>query len=404
MASSERRSGEVEQQRLALEQKIARLLELEGLRPLHTPENAEDLNKELTLQHLVAAREAGDEFMARYYAELLANPDRLSRTPSSRTAFLDPAQAAVEAAIAKDLQYAPNIPAVFIEEWPTGTMNAESIRFGEGFVVLLNAGSNVLFRHVISSLLREPGAELEPAKLEFLATLFVEYAKGLNLLSVPAPVAAGMEVIKLGIYIRALRNFIVAHEYGHILKGHFSEVPAVNPSTAAEVNEQFIRKSWEEEFQADDVAVELTLGRDFPSDEQRRVLADVQSSSPDTTVILAAAELQAASVAPVIIFTIMSFFDLAVRVVKDKSKKILYETHPPPEKRRDRYVQWMFDHDLKGQRVSEVVGGWNMASDFFQIEPILYDKLAEFMRQMLDRGEMTREELDRKRARMIAEG
>lgn len=93
MASSERRSGEVEQQRLALEQKIARLLELEGLRPLHTPENAEDLNKELTLQHLVAAREAGDEFMARYYAELLANPDRLSRTPSSRTAFLDPAQA-----------------------------------------------------------------------------------------------------------------------------------------------------------------------------------------------------------------------------------------------------------------------------------------------------------------------
>jgi hypothetical protein len=355
-------------------------------------------------QDLAAAQAKGDEFAIRYYEGLLADSTRLSSfTVTSEAVFLQPAQAVVEAAIARDPRYGRNIPVVAIDEWPTGTLNAESVRFKEGFAVLLNAGSNILFHEVIAAMLKNSEGKIESEQLDRLATLLVEYANGLNLLSLSAPVIPELEKrIRLKIYCDALRNFIVAHEYGHILRGHFKDAPIVDSSTSAELKEQFIRKSWDQEFQADDTATELTLGKDFPTAEQQKTLVDADSSY-DIETIRTAAELQAACAAPVIMFTIMPFFDLAVRVIRGTPKKTLYETHPPPYQRRERYVQWVMDRRSERHYSRSVTGGWEVASDLQEIEPILYDKLSEFLARMLEKGLMTDEEFDHLKEEFIAE-
>ena len=194
--------------------------------PIPLPENTDELERQNVADLLRQAEEAGDAYYVEVYASYLEGTRATPGRTTAESAFLDPARSAVESAIRADHHFAGRCPPVLVGEYPTCTFNAQSVREPEGYVVLLNAGTNILVWHaMVGVATSSKEGDLQAGVGEFLSDLILAYVLGLDVLAVPPPRVWGFESMFSSLLANGLQHFMIAHEYGHIITGHLDAGP-----------------------------------------------------------------------------------------------------------------------------------------------------------------------------------
>lgn len=154
---------------------------------------------------------------------------------------------------------------VFVGEFPTGSVNCQTVKVDGGFLVLVNSGTLMMMQQVVTFLWRgnadDPNSKESLQAAEGVAEVLAAYVQHGDPYYGPKPLVGGMLGVAASLMTAAARKFVVAHEYGHILACHLSE-PNVEPvKLETEVGSlEFLRKSYAQEFEADDIGYRLTLG------------------------------------------------------------------------------------------------------------------------------------------------
>lgn len=338
--------------------------------PIPLPENTDELERSYVTGLLRQAEEADDEYYVEVYASYLEGSRVMPGRATAESVFLDPAWRAVESAIRADQDFAGHCPPVLVGEYPTGTFNAQSVREPEGYLVLLNAGTNILVWHaMVGVAMSSEEGDLPHGVGDFLSDLIVAYVLGLDVLAVPAPCVWGLESTLSSLLANGIRRFMIAHEYGHIIAGHLDAAP-INRNRR---DPAFIAKSKQEEFEADWFAARLTLGSEWPTFRELEVIlaADAPDCS-DSDLIIRAIEAKATLTAPLMFFTLDHLVSTARQAVETESRAP--ETHPPALDRLEKVIEPMLPH-LGGSAVSY----WTLARGLRELESMVRERAQQFL-------------------------
>jgi len=303
-----------------------------GIEPRKPPANAAELRVDMLLRMIEANRRSGDHAAAAYLDGALAK-ERAGATDDQRhpvEILLERSQRSVEAAIASSIYADAFRHEVFVGDFPTGSLNAEVRRTEHGYLILVNSGLSYFFRQVLVALcMRDPvGAD----ELELISQAIAAYVLHRDPAAGPQPVAGGHAAMLSHALQRACGDFVVAHEFGHLLAGHL-DVPAARSRMlpvhgGREV--AVIDKSWQQEFEADAIGFSLLLGgRSLDTIKQI-----IDEGEHDTRVAGQGIELLSALAAPMIFFILES---LVARCIQEAEgvqwRDAMTSTHPPSRDR-----------------------------------------------------------------------
>ncbi len=133
----------------------------------------------------------------------------------------------------------------------------------------------------------------------------------------------GMAHSMLSSAMRSMAEFfVVAHEYSHLILGHVSNKNVVTKKLLDELEVTEIRRNWEEELTADNLALQLTL---------------LHGKKDGLDLALS--------------YLGVDFFFTCIEVVEKASGTGASETHPPSDLRRECLRMWLaekFGDDSKG--------------------------------------------------------
>lgn len=230
---------------------------------------------------------------------------------------------------------------VYIGEFPIGSVNALATVAVGGFIVLVNSGLLTLMRQVPQALCLEGGFPdeeiLKPRVLDTLAAIVRAYVEYDDPLYGPTPLAPGLMRDLCDGTTSYCQRFVVAHEYAHILRGHFDHQDTAQVGTKVG-SVDALTKSREQEFEADREAYELLLA----TAHARR------AAEPDSGV--SQLHISAAVAAP---FVTLQIFDLITVATERLGRKVAgseVASHPSPvERMRPLY--------LKVQDMPEIASG-----------------------------------------------
>lgn len=154
---------------------------------------------------------------------------------------------------------------VFVGEFPTGSVNCQTVKVDDGFLVLVNSGTLMMLQQVVTFLWRgnadDPNSPESLQAADGVAEVLAAYVQHGDPYYGPKPLVGGMLAFASILMISAARKFVVAHEYGHILAGHLSGPNAEQVKLETEVGGlEVLRKNYAQEFEADDIGYRLTLG------------------------------------------------------------------------------------------------------------------------------------------------
>jgi hypothetical protein len=164
------------------------------------------------------------------------------------------------------------LPPVYAAEFPHGSFNARACPVAEGTLLLVNTGLMQLIREAamlwclsIRWIKRDKADRMQPTTdlgvsswapediSQWFAAIVMAYLLG-DVRAIPALPAQGGPRGLMGMYLCEMaETFVVAHEYGHVLAGH------VGVPRPREDGEEWIRKSHEQELEADQLGVLLML-------------------------------------------------------------------------------------------------------------------------------------------------
>ena len=230
---------------------------------------------------------------------------------------------------------------VYIGEFPTGSVNALATVAVGGFLVLVNSGLMTLMRQVPQALCL--GGELtdrditKPRVLDTLAAIVRAYVEYDDPLYGPTPLASGLMRDLCDGITGYCRRFAVAHEYAHILRGHFAARETAPVGTRVG-NVDALAKSRAQEFEADLEAQQLLLA----------AARARQSAEPNPVV--SQLHLSAAIAAP---FVTLQVFDLVTSAAERLGTKVAgseFASHPSPIER----MRMLYP---KVQDMPEIAGG-----------------------------------------------
>jgi len=184
-----------------------------------------------------------------------------------------------------------------VRAFPTFSINAQTIRVDGGFIILINDGAMMLLHQAAKIMGRslalsqveafsgKPPMSTEQA-ISALAEVVLAYiALGDTTYATRFPADASRRGMVASRITNDAELFLVAHEYGHLIGGHLDN-PAGTTSLIMPTGSQLnlIRKSHEQEFAADEMAVELMtirlagrLGDDL---ETNRLLYRINAGGP----------------------------------------------------------------------------------------------------------------------------
>ena len=199
-----------------------------------------------------------------------ANKERFrNETRHPAAIILESRAGEVEKAISARPAYANKLPMdIFVGEFPTGRINAEAVRVNGGCLVLVDSGALVVIQQVTAFLAdgdrEHPGdREANQACVDGIVEVLDAYLKFGDPFFGPKPLTGGLNsLIALHLNEATLR-FVVAHEYGHVLAGHFD----ANQNAEEQIETRAgavstLRKEWDQELEADTIAYKLLLGLD----------------------------------------------------------------------------------------------------------------------------------------------
>lgn len=185
----------------------------------------------------------------------------LTETRHSATIEIDETAKEVEATICALPAFAGRFRAdVFVGEFPTGSVNCQTVKVDGGFLVLVNSCTLMMMQQAVTFLwcgnADDPNSKESLQAAEGVAEVLAAYVQHGDPYYGPKPLVGGLLGVAASLMAAAARKFVVAHEYGHILARHLSE-PNVEP---VKLETEVLRNSYAQEFGADDIGYRLTLG------------------------------------------------------------------------------------------------------------------------------------------------
>lgn len=115
-----------------------------------------------------------------------------------------------------------------------------------------------------------------------VAEVLAAYVKYYDPYYGPKPLVGGILGMAASLMTAAAEKFVVAHEYGHILAGHWAKPNAELVKVESKLGTiEVLRKNYEQEFEADDIGYRLTLGVASTKDFNLGTIDAAHSGNPD---------------------------------------------------------------------------------------------------------------------------
>jgi hypothetical protein len=255
---------------------------------------------------------------------------------------------------------------VFVGDFPTGSINAEARKTPNGYLVLVNTGLVFYLAQIIRSLNMEQVAEAD--RIESIAQATAAYIRHGSPAAGPQPHAGGAGMFVAHLLSRACGDFVVAHEFGHLLAGHLDVAQRPKRMLATNAgNVAVIDKSWEEEHEADAIGFSLILGGRAPQEVDLSVIDAVKVAPDDTELWETAVRLMGALAAPMLVFMIEDLLLKCILAAKGhRSTLQARSTHPPSRERVGRLydASGLPDHPSKCMRYANIAAPLLYRSDW----------------------------------------
>ncbi|MEH7844713.1 hypothetical protein [Rhizobium laguerreae] len=237
-----------------------------GLKPRAIPDSTDEIRRAVSADMFAEAKARGDAG-AEVFREVEALNESenaiLQKTRHPAQLQIERYAAQVEKNIAKHSAYSTTFAQnVYVGEFPTGSINCQIVKVSGGFIVLVNSGMMVLF-HQLSYLLA--GKQLDDDRdediVDAVAQVLAAYFGFGDPFYGPAPVSGGFKSLLAMQLSDAVMQFIIGHEYAHMLLGHFDDPRPAQETIQTEVGTiEVLKRSWVQEFEADDLGHRLALG------------------------------------------------------------------------------------------------------------------------------------------------
>jgi hypothetical protein len=226
--------------------------------------------------------------------------------------------------------------AVHIGVFPTGEFNALATPAGDGVLLLINEGLmyfayQTMETFGLATTVIDAGKEIgrlmsrDEATGQLADVVYSYLRHGLSASARHLPMIGGLRGSYVNHLATSIHRFVVAHEYGHAYARHLDSAGTVRwslPSGELEV----ISKNWEQELEADLVAMRLLI----PPSARR-----IGSDSPGAVLRLAMA-----LVGPLAFFQIDALLEGAERACCGGADPVRSTTHPPSAMRSARVREW----------------------------------------------------------------
>ena len=315
-----------------------------GLEPRSIPAKAVALQAEVVEHLRNQAKASGDDFVASWIEEAYEkNKERyLNETRHPSVVLIETTAAEVEQSVQAIDKYRDLLNVdVFVGEFPTGLINARVVKADSGFIVLINSGLLVSIEQIVEFLVA--GDPDDPANdvanrttIDGVVEVLKTYLRFGDPFFGPKPLSGGLTMFLVHALSQACRAFVVAHEYGHVIAGHFEgramqlEQLETNDGTIS-----VIKKEWKQELEADTIAHKIVLGIDDYAQLDLAIIDEAFASDDFKSSVLArATEVKAAIAAPFVFLTIdaiLADVQEALRIASSATRSD--NTHPPAQKR-----------------------------------------------------------------------
>jgi hypothetical protein len=201
-----------------------------GLAPRELPPGWLAL-QEATLERLKKlSKQAGDPDMAAMLEEVYEKNAEIYRgeTRTPAVALIEATAAEVETSIRAIDRYRASFTAdVFAGEFPTGSINAQAVPADGGYLVLVNSGLPIALRQIAEFLVDgDPDHATDRAAnqktIDGVVAVLEAYLRYDDPFLGPKPMAGDMTMLLRYALSHAAETFVIAHEYGHVIAGHFN--------------------------------------------------------------------------------------------------------------------------------------------------------------------------------------
>lgn len=247
---------------------------------------------------------------------------------------------------------------LYVGKYPTGSFNAQVMKTSDGPLVLVNTGAEFLIIELVKLFVSGTFAIVESAPdatkdeiqnalgmtesevAEQLARLIYAYvAHGDAAMARKLPMMHGEALIAVSILAWATQEFLIAHEYGHILKNHLRDMKAknaVNDGGDLELN----WKSLEQEVEADVTALKMCSALTFQETGQTIDRAETML------------RLQLRFAGPTIFFMIADLIEETFKGMIGKRGYIILGDHPPSTMRMKYCNEYLLG--ISGERALDI--------------------------------------------------
>lgn len=224
---------------------------------------------------------------------------------------------------------------IYVGEFPTDSINAEARLTNNGYLILIDSGFIYFLRQALEILNL---TDLRQSQF-WLSGLMAMYAIRKNPVYSPIHPSDSVNGIIIMILFNTICDFVLAHEYGHIIRGHLVHPmppPHVMHSAAGDL--EVISKHWKHEYAADEFAFDLiTKEKRFVTDSHIKTFLGMNydpKTRKDMALYIAVSRVFAAFAAPRIFFALASMISNVCNVMANGGCRAEAETTHPPFYRR----------------------------------------------------------------------
>ena len=292
------------------------------------------------------ARSRGDPMAEHILIAYEANRDRyLAETRHPAAIKIEETAAEVEATIRALPTFANKLrDDVFVGEFPTGSVDCQTVKVDGGFLVLVNSGMLMMLQQVVNFLWSgdadQPTSPTSLHVADGVAEVLASYVEYGDPFYGPKPITGGILAIGSALMSAAARKFVVAHEYGHILAAHFAEPGGEPVMLETKVGAiEVLRKNHSQEFEADDIGYRLTLGVVAPEEFDLTVID--AGNSDDLGAMHEAVRQKCLIAAPFVPLTVDAVLAKFFEATRSTGHPLsTSDSHPHPNERLERlFVQ-----------------------------------------------------------------